>query len=91
MPETPDKNCPYVKHCPVYKLWRLFGGKTVSLWDVVKQLDQERAAALSKRLEWLEPQRSTIDVLTKENAALRSYKRRAELFLLSKGLSLPDD
>jgi hypothetical protein len=48
MPETPDKNCPYVKHCPVYKLWRLFGGKTVSLWDVVKQLDQERAAALSE-------------------------------------------
>jgi hypothetical protein len=58
---------------------------------VIKRLDEERACELAKRLEWLEPQRSTIDLLTKENAALRGYKRRAELFLLSKGLSLPDD
>jgi hypothetical protein len=91
MPETPDKFCPYVKHCPVYKLWRLFGGQTMSLWDVVKQLDEDRAQQLARRLEAQEPQRSTIDLLTKENAALRSYKRRADLFLLSKGLSLPDD
>jgi hypothetical protein len=43
------------------------------------------------RLEESEPIRSTIELLTKENAALRAYKRRAELFLLSKGLSLPED
>jgi hypothetical protein len=91
MPETPDKFCPYVKYCPVYTIWRLLGGQTMSLWDVVKQLDEDRAHQLAKRLESQEPQRSTIDLLTKENAALRSYKRRADLFLLSKGLSLPDD
>lgn len=91
MPETPSPQCPYVSFCPVYKVWRFLGGQTVSLWDVVKQLDEERAKALAKRLEWLEPQRSTIDVLTQENAALRGWKRRAELLLLSKGLSLPDD
>jgi hypothetical protein len=91
MPETPSPNCPYVSFCPVYKIWRFLGGQTLSLWDVVKQLDEDRAQQLAKRLESQEPQRSTIDVLTKENAALRSYKRRAELFLLSKGLSLPED
>jgi hypothetical protein len=32
-----------------------------------------------------------IDALTDENAALRDYKRRAELFLLSQGLELPRD
>jgi hypothetical protein len=92
MPEQIEKNCPYIQVCPVYKLWRLFaqsGGTT--LWDVIRQLDQDRAKELAQRIEWQEPQRSTIDALTKENAALRSYKRRAELFLLSKGLSLPDD
>jgi hypothetical protein len=91
MPETPSKTCPGVSWCPVYVAWRLLGGQTLSLWDVIKRLDEERACELAKRLEWLEPQRSTINLLTKENAALRGYKRRAELFLLSKGLSLPED
>jgi hypothetical protein len=91
MPETLEPHCPYVSICPVYKIWRFLGGRSLSLWDVVKRLDEDRAKQLAKRLEWQEPQRSTIDALTKENAALRSYKRRAELFLLSKGLSLPDD
>jgi hypothetical protein len=90
MPETPSRQCPYVPFCPVYKVWRLLGGQTLSLWDVVKQLDHDRARELAKRIEWQEPQRSTIDALTDENAALRDYKRRAERFLLSQGLSLPD-
>jgi hypothetical protein len=92
MPERTEKNCPYIHICPVYKVWRLFDRESIpSLWDVIHQLDQERAAELAKRLESREPQRSTIDVLTKENAALKSWKRRAELFLLAKGLSLPDE
>lgn len=91
MPETPSKTCHDLPFCPVYKIWRLLGGAPVTVWDVVKELDQERARQLAKRIEWEEPQRSTIDLLTKENAALRGYKRRAELFLLSKGLSLPED
>jgi len=69
----------------------MFGGQPGTLWDVVRQLDAERQKELAKRIEWQEPARSTIDLLTKENAALRGYKRRAELFLLSKGLSLPED
>jgi hypothetical protein len=80
MPETLEPHCPYVSICPVYKIWRFLGGRSLSLWDVVKRLDEDRAKQLAKRLEWQEPQRSTIDALTKENAALRSYKRRAELF-----------
>lgn len=91
MPATPEPNCPYVSFCPVYKIWYLLSGSRLTLWDVVQKLDRERAKELAKRIEWQEPQRSTIDVLTKENAALRGWKRRAELFLLSKGLSLPED
>jgi hypothetical protein len=70
-----------------YKVWRLLGGQTLSLWDVVKQLDHDRARELAKRIEWQEPQRSTIDALTDENAALRDYKRRAERFAAGR---LPD-
>jgi hypothetical protein len=66
-------------------------GEGQSLWQVVENLDRERQAQLAKRLENQEPQRSTIDALTKQNAALISWKRRAELFLLSQGLSLPED
>jgi hypothetical protein len=91
MPETPEPNCPYISCCPVYKLWFLLSGKHLTIWDVVQKLDRERAKELAKRIEWQEPQRSTIDVLTNENAALRGWKRRAELLLLSKGLSLPED
>lgn len=91
MPETLSEHCPSLPRCPVYKLWRRLGQKPMTLWDVIQQLDEERARELAKRIEWQEPARSTIDVLTKENSALRGYKRRVELFLLSKGLSLPED
>jgi len=91
MPETPSKTCHDLPFCPVYRIWRLLGGAQVTVWDVVQKLDRERARQLARRIEWEEPQRSTIDALTEENSALRDYKRRAELFLLSKGLSLPGD
>jgi len=92
MPEAINPNCPYIHHCPVYKLWYLFSSeKPPSMWDVVQKLDESRQHELAKRIEWQEPQRSSIDALAKENAALRSWKRRAEMFLLSKGLSLPEN
>lgn len=91
MPETSSDRCPSIPSCPIYRLWHLFSGKSLSVWDIVQRLDEERQHQLAMRIEWQEPQRSTIDALTKENAALRCYKRRAELFLLSKGLSLPED
>ena len=91
MPETPSPTCHDLPFCPVYKIWTALVGHKLTVWDIVQRLDQERARELARRIEWQEPQRSAIDALTKENAALRSYKRRAELFLLSKGLSLPDD
>lgn len=91
MPETPANKCPYLPACPVYRLWNLFSPDRRTLWDVIQSLDEERQHQLAMRLEESEPIRSTIELLTKENAALRAYKRRAELFLLSKGLSLPED
>lgn len=91
MPEISSDRCPSLPGCPIYKLWSLLSGRRQTVWDIVQKLDEDRQHQLAERIEWQEPQRSTIDLLTKENAALRSYKRRAELFLLSKGLSLPDD
>jgi hypothetical protein len=92
VPETSSPTCPSIPLCPVYRVWYAISGhKTPTMWDIVQRLDEVRQRELAKRIEWQEPQRSTIDELTKENAALRSYKRRAELFLLSKGLNLPED
>lgn len=91
MPETPANRCPYLPACPVFRIWHFFHHGGPSLWDVIQSLDEERQHQLAMRLEESEPIRSTIELLAKENAALRSYKRRAELFLLSKGLSLPED
>jgi hypothetical protein len=91
VPETPSKTCHDLPFCPVYKIWTALVGHKLTLWEVVQKLDRDRAKELAKRIEWEEPQRSSIDVLAKENAALRGWKRRAELFLLSNGLSLPDD
>jgi hypothetical protein len=91
MPEQTSPRCGYIPSCPVYRLWYMWRGEGQSLWQVVENLDRERQEQLAKRLENQEPQRSSIDALTKQNAALISWKRRAELFLLSQGLSLPDD
>lgn len=91
MPETRATRCGYLPSCPIYRIWHFFHHGGPSLWDVIQSLDEERQKELAKRLEEREPIRSTIDLLTRENAALRSYKRKAELYLLSKGLALPED
>jgi hypothetical protein len=62
-----------------------------ALLDAIRAFDEERQRLLQKRLEWEEPQRSTIDLLTRENEDLRDWKRRAETFLLGQGLSLPPE
>lgn len=97
MPTKPpafSPNCPYEPVCPIYMTWRWAHGSrpfSTALMDAIKAFDEERQRLLQKRLEWDEPQRSTIDLLTAENAELREWKRRAELFLLSQGLSLPPE
>ena len=62
----------------------------MTLWDVLWQLDQQRSEEMAKALELSEPERSSIAKLSRENAELRDYKRRSELFLLSQGLTIPD-
>jgi hypothetical protein len=51
MPETPSKTCPGVAWCPVYIAWRLLGGETLSLWDVIKRLDEEPSPVIIETVQ----------------------------------------
>lgn len=96
MPPVPrvERHCPFETVCPIFWAWTHFANVKPfpsDLVSAIRAFDDERRRMLQLRLEWQEPQRSTIEKLTQENAELLAWKRRAELFLLSQGLSLPPD
>jgi hypothetical protein len=83
----PNQTCPVTNVCPFYAMIDFAMGQ--SLMNVYLAFEEKRRQRLYQHLAELEPSKTIVEALVKENDELRAWKMAAKQTLLREGLPLP--